>query len=146
MVKVPTFLRIQAMPGKEAQVEELLTGGPASCAGRTCNPLWFGLGLGHPMFVSSMFSRATRTPSAFVKRFTSASTGNFWAQLSTNPVRATPPLFTDTPMLECTSASRFMSLSVLGNNGIMMPALAIALIGVNCPGLTSIKAIRADAG
>jgi hypothetical protein len=33
-----------------------------------------------------------------------------------------------------------------GTTGIMMPSRAIALIGVNYPGLTPVKALRADPG
>jgi hypothetical protein len=36
--------------------------------------------------------------------------------------------------------------TVSGDNGIMMPSRAVALIGVNYPGLTPIKALRADPG
>jgi hypothetical protein len=36
--------------------------------------------------------------------------------------------------------------TVSGDHGIMMPSRAVALIGVNCPGLTPIKALPADPG
>jgi hypothetical protein len=57
MVKVALFIRMEAIPSKKAQVEELLTGALRLVREEPTIPAWFGLRV-TPRSVSSMFSRA----------------------------------------------------------------------------------------
>jgi hypothetical protein len=50
MVKVALFIRMEATPGKEAQVEKLLTGGLPLVREEPATLAWFGLRLGHSTF------------------------------------------------------------------------------------------------
>lgn len=50
MVKVALFIRIEALPGKEAHVEELLTGGLPLVQEEPATLAWFGLRLGPSTF------------------------------------------------------------------------------------------------
>jgi hypothetical protein len=50
MVKVALFIRMETIPGKEAQVEELPTDGLPLVREESATLAWFGLRLGHSKF------------------------------------------------------------------------------------------------